>query len=238
LESLLKFEILPQPNDTTCGPTCLQAVYRFYNDNINLTDVISEVPMLESGGTLAPILGTHALSRGYKASIYSFNLKVFDPTWFINKETNLQEKLKEQMIYKKDDLRLQLTSRAYIDFLNNGGTLKFEDLSPKLIRSYLKKSIPLLAGLSSTFLYREMRQLGENEDHDILGLPSGHFVVLCGYDPLTHMVLVADPLNTNPFSKMQSYMINIERLICAILLGILTDDANLLIIEPKEGNKK
>ena len=32
--------------------------------------------------TLAVLLGCHALRRGYEATIYTFNLQVFDPTWF------------------------------------------------------------------------------------------------------------------------------------------------------------
>ncbi len=47
-------------------------------------------------------------------------------------------------------------------------------------------------------------------------------------------MLVADPLETNPVSGSISYAVSIDRVICAILLGILTYDANLLIIEPRK----
>lgn len=69
-------------------------------------------------------------------------------------------------------------------------------------------------------------------DDDVRGDPSGHFVVLCGYDKDSGTVLVADPLQPNPLSESHIYGIAVERVICAILLGILTYDANLLIIEP------
>jgi hypothetical protein len=79
-----------------------------------------------------------------------------------------------------------------------------------------------------------MREYGENSiSNDILGYPAGHFVVLCGYDPAKHEVMVADPLKPNPFSEGRVYKVHYERLICAILLGISTDDANLLILEPQ-----
>jgi len=223
--------MLPQPDDTTCGPTCLQAIYKYYNDVVPLVNVIKEVPSLESGGTLLAFLATHALKRNYKATIYTYNINIFDPTWFQGEKVDIKEKLKEQMIYKKD-LRFQLASKAFIEFINAGGEVKFQDLTSKLIRSYLRKNIPILTGLSSTFLYREMRIFGESEDHDILGTPSGHFVVLCGYDPLNNDVLLADPMSPIPYAKEQKYMIHIEHLICSILLGVLTDDANFLILEP------
>ena len=48
-------EIQPQPDDTTCGPTCLHAVYRFFQDTISLDQVIAECTQLEGGGTLVTI---------------------------------------------------------------------------------------------------------------------------------------------------------------------------------------
>src|SRR5262245_60688167 len=79
---LLQLTMQPQPDDMTCGPTCLHAVYRYFDDDMPLEQVINEVAMLDEGGTLAVLLGCHALRRGYEASIYTYNLDVFDPTWF------------------------------------------------------------------------------------------------------------------------------------------------------------
>jgi hypothetical protein len=228
----LNFDIPYQPTDTTCGPTCLHAIYNYYNDGINLTKLIDEVPSLEEGGTLAALLGTHALKRNYKASLYTYNLHIFDPTWFVE-DVDIIEKLEHQMQYKKG-VKFRVASMAYIEFLKLGGKLRFEDLTPNLLKKYLKKNIPILAGVSSTYLYKHMREYGEQSiSNDILGYPAGHFVVLCGYDPVKHEVMVADPLNLNPYSEGTVYMVNYERLICSILLGISTDDANLLILEPQ-----
>ena len=78
----LRLEILPQPDQFTCGPTCLQAVYRYFGDSVPLPKVIDEIPQLEDGGTLAVVMACHALARGYQATIYTYNVHVFDPTWF------------------------------------------------------------------------------------------------------------------------------------------------------------
>ena len=37
------FSIQSQPTDSTCGPTCLHAVYQYWNDTISLEQVIGEV---------------------------------------------------------------------------------------------------------------------------------------------------------------------------------------------------
>ncbi len=65
------------------------------------------------------------------------------------------------------------------------------------------------------------------------GTPCGHFVVLCGYDKKNRRVVVADPHRQNPLSRNNYYKVGSNRLINAIMLGVLTYDANLLIIQPK-----
>ena len=95
--------------------------------------------------------------------------------------------------------------------------------------------MPVLTGLSATYLHRTAREYGPTcEPDSVRGEPTGHFVVLCGYNKETREVLVADPLETNPVSGGNRYVVSIDRVICAILLGILTYDANLLIIEPRK----
>ena len=73
-ELALDIDIQAQPDDVTCGPTCLQALYSYYGDVVALKEVIQEVKQLKFGGTLAVMLGNHALKRGYKARIYTYNL--------------------------------------------------------------------------------------------------------------------------------------------------------------------
>jgi hypothetical protein len=232
METRIKLEMFSQPCETTCGPTCLHAVYRFYNDVIPLQQVINEVEHLEGGGTLDVLLACHALRRGYKARIYPYNLEVFDPTWFYPARADIGQKLLLQVKAKKNR-KLAVATRAYLEFLELGGELALKDLTTSLLRKYLKQGKPILCGLSSTYLYRCAREYGPNQDYDdIRGNPSGHFVVLCGYDMIRRTVLVADPLLLNPLEKGQYYEVTIDRLICSILLGVLTYDANLVIIEP------
>lgn len=224
----LPLDIRSQPDDTTCGPTCLDAVYRYYGDPVPLETVISETPRLAEGGTLAVFLAIHALSRGYRATIYTYNLQIFDPTWFLE-GGDLREKLRRQK-RKKRSTKLQVATEAYLDYLDRGGKIRFEDLTPALLRRYLKRSVPILTGLSSTYLYRTPRELHDKYD-DVRGEASGHFVVLCGYDVQSHQVRIADPYLPNPFQE-QYYSVPMLRLIGAIYLGVLTYDANLLVLEP------
>jgi hypothetical protein len=47
-------------------------------------------------------------------------------------------------------------------------------------------------------------------------------------------VRIADPLHPNPLAPEQYYEVGFARLVCAILLGVLTYDANFLVIEPSD----
>lgn len=231
LKAQLDFSISAQPNETTCGPTCLHAVYNYFDDPIDLDEVIREVEALGEGGTLAVYLACHALRRGYSARIYTYNLHVFDPTWFTTPGVDIGEKLKLQAA-AKGDAKLCHAIEGYLEYLRLGGKLYFRDLTAKLIRESLKKGRPIITGLSATYLYRSVREIGStNTEDDILGTPVGHFVVLCGYDKAQREVLVADPMTPNPFSETHFYSESIERVLGAILLGVVTYDANLLVID-------
>ncbi|MFM9956604.1 MAG: hypothetical protein ACKVZJ_00895 [Phycisphaerales bacterium] len=234
METRLKLDILPQPDGTACGPTCLHSVYRYYGDDIPLAKVVRESARLRWGGTLAVMLACHALRRGYRAVIHTYNLEVFDPTWFTPEADPvvLKQKLRARL-RAKEGKRLKAEIKAYLDFIDLGGHIQFDDLTPELIVSHLRDGKPVLTGLSSTYLYRTPREYGPRfEDDDVRGDPSGHFVVLFGHNPETNTVRVADPLEPNPPFDSHTYEVGMDRLICSILLGILTYDANLLVIEP------
>ena len=229
-------EILTQPDDSTCGPTCLHAVYRYFKDPVALDDVIAEVPRLASGGTQAVNLANHALRRGYRALIVTYNLTVFDPSWFQDERCDLAERLRAQAA-AKGDARLSEATEAYLEFLRLGGELTMEDLSPGLLRRWLERGRPILTGLSATFLYRCAREIGDEvlSLDDVRGVPTGHFVVLCGWDAEERKVRVADPYQDELRTYEHIYWLPVERVINSILLGVLTYDANLLVLDPPEG---
>lgn len=232
---MIQLNILAQPDDITCGPTSLHAVYQYYQFPISLKQVIREVTVLEDGGTLGVLLGSHALKKGFKVKVITYNLKIFDPSWFGTSGPFLRKKLRAQLRYKKGK-KFEEASKAYMDFLALGGEILFEDLTADLLQSYFQKDIPLLVGLSATYLYNCQREYTNYKNKsifdDLRGFPMGHFVVLCGLDE-DGFVSVADPYKDNPISEDHYYHVDIHRLINSILLGIVTYDANLLIIEKK-----
>ncbi len=248
IDRVLPIQILPQPDLESCGPTCLHAVYQYWGDSVNLAEIINTAKSLRSEGvgrgTLANMLGVHALKRDYRATIYTFNLHIFDPTWFDAQGNAPRElllsKLREQSKAKSvDDPRFKVMTDSYLEFLELGGDISFHDPSGRLISGYLRRGVPVLTVLSATYLYRCAREFGPNDDYDdIRGEPTGHFVVVHGYDPKTRIATIADPLADNPGFDGQRYTVRMNRLIPAIMLGVLTYDSNLLVIEPKQTKPK
>jgi hypothetical protein len=237
LATRLSLDILPQPDDTTCGPTCLHAVYRFWGDDLPIERIIREVRPQQEAGTLAVLLAQHALERGYRATLWVYNLDVFDPTWF-RRGADLKAKLREQM-EAKDSQRLRFVSAEYLRYLDLGGEVRYEELNPDLLRRLLEPGRPVLAGLSATYLYGCAREADDPAGRpiydDVRGTSAGHFVVLYGYQPQQREVLVADPLRENPRFGDQHYSVGVHRLVGAIMLGVLSFDGNLLLLEPADG---
>jgi len=244
---VLPLDILAQPDDETCGPTCLHSVYRYWGVDVSLDEVITTSRSLNIAGagrgTLAVMLGIDALNRGFKATLYTFNLRVFDPTWFDTHHKApaalLHDKLVAQAKAKgKKGSKFQVASDSYLEFLRLGGTIQYRDLTSRMISGFIRDGLPVLTGLSATYLYNCSREYGPNDDYDdVRGEPAGHFVVLHGYASKGRRVTIADPLKNNPGFDSQSYTVSMSRLVPAIMLGVLTYDANLLVIQPADGQE-
>ena len=175
METRINLPIIAQPDDVTCGPTCLQAIYSHHGDPCDVADLTDDIRMLPGGGTLDVFLANHALRRGYAVRIYTYNLSVFDPTWFQVPGPDLAERLQAQAALKPDDERLQVATTGYLDFLRLGGEIVFEDLTATLIRRLMDDGTPVLTGLSATYLYRMVREVpGSTVDDDLRGEPAGH----------------------------------------------------------------
>jgi hypothetical protein len=216
-----------QPDNVTCGPTSLAQIYSFYKYNRPLERILRETPRNPDGGTLAVHLGIGALRNGFSVTSYSYNLRIFDPTWAGLKPAAMIDKLQQRAAFVKSK-KLKAALDAYIAYIELGGRMAFRELDRDLMVSLLREGRPILTGLSATYLYRCPRDF-ENKPDDVRGDPVGHFVVICGYYPKSDKFLVCDPERDIPFSRSGRYAVRSDRLISSILLGDVTYDAVLLV---------
>lgn len=227
-----------QPDDVTCGPTCLRKVYHYYGLELEIAQVLGEIDRNEDGGTLAVFLGIAALRREFRARIYSYDLRIFDPSWFDLPRDALAEKVHARIPYLRTAKTVR-AAQAYLTFLELGGEMGFDELTPGLLKEILDREHPVLAGLSATYLYRmkrerQLEELDELVVDDVRGDPTGHFIVIAGYEQWGRRFSLRDPSAHVPLAEDGRQVVDAQRLINAILLGDLTYDAVLLEIWPRE----
>jgi hypothetical protein len=234
-EHAIDLVVPPQPTPTTCGPTCLYGVYDHLGEAVTHAEVIEQTHELDEGGTLAVHLGIHALARGLRVTLYSFNLELLDPTWFTRSDVDLRERLARQAGHRRD-AKLREASAAYERFLGSGGRVRMAELEVGLLAGYLERDVPLLAGVSATYLYQSARELPDGSYDDLRGRPQGHFVVIAGLrnDGRAHEVLIHDPWHDHGRGTRARYWLPLRRFVHAMLLGVLTYDGTLLAIESDE----
>lgn len=223
-----------QPDDVTCGPTCLRKVYQYYGLELDIAQVLGEIDRNEDGGTLAVFLGISALRRDFRARLYSYDLRIFDPSWFDLPMPALAEKIHKRIPFLTSAKTIR-ACQAYLEFLEQGGEMRFDELTPGLLKGILDREHPVLAGLSATYLYRwkRERQLDELDElvpDDVRGEPTGHFVVIAGYEQWGRRFSLRDPSAHVPHTEDGRQVVDAQALINAILLGDLTYDAVLLEI--------
>jgi hypothetical protein len=238
----LRVQHFTQPDDVTCGPTALRKVYSFYGLELQLDDVLLTLERNEDGGTLAVFLGMAALRQGFRSRIYSYDLQIFDPSWVGLDRDGLVEKIRARFPHL-DDAQRRRAAMAYVRYLEMGGELHFDDLTPQLLKSIIDRGHPVLAGLSATYLYSFSRERwdevrGQLVDDDVAGQPTGHFIVISGYDQWGRRFTVLDPSAHVPAAPDGRIIVGVERLINAILLGDVTYDAVLLEVwREDDGNE-
>lgn len=234
----LRLERFTQPDDVTCGPTCLRKVFLYFGLDLPLDAVLGEIDRNEDGGTLAVFLGLAAVRRNFQARIYSYDLRIFDPTWRKLSRDELIEKLRLRIPHLASP-KARRSAKAYLKFLEIGGTIAFEELTPQLLKRTLNRNHPILAGLSATHLYGFSRERHDPDTHlliddDIAGDPTGHFVVITGYEHWGRRFVILDPSAHVPVTKDGRLVVDAQRLINSILLGDLTYDAVLLELWTEE----
>lgn len=222
----------PQPTETSCGPSCLNGIYNYLGLHKEQAQTIQSIEELSGGGTLGVQLGIDAIKQGFNVQIYTHNLYIFDPTWF-SEHTPLKEKLHLQMQCKSEP-KILTASQNYIKFLELGGRIKFEKLTPLFLYRLLKEVGPVICGVSGTYLYKCPREINETcKDDDVCGYPQGHFVVLNGVSGSLKYVDIVDPFQNNPLGKGQRYKLEVNDFIHALLIGVITYDANIITIRRK-----
>lgn len=220
-----------QPDDTTCGPSCLAQVAASFGVQASVPDLVAGLTRLQHGGTLGVFLALRAMDLGFRAAVYPMGLKVFDPTWWDLDPAALVERLHRRRAAVSTAIDREVID-AWIRFIEQGGAVRFEELTPGLMCAIINRGHPIICGLNVTWLYRESREQDDGRPDDIGGEQVGHFVTIAGYGASGANFDIRDPHWEAPFGVDGHYRVDVHRLIHAILIGDRTRDAVLVEIWP------
>jgi hypothetical protein len=223
-----------QPDDTTCGPSCLAQVAGFFGQQHTVPALAAGLSRLHHGGTLGVFLALRAMELGFEAAVYPLGVRVFDPTWWQLDAPALVDRLHRRRDTLTEPLDREVID-AWVRFLRAGGHLRFAELTPALLRGAIDRGHPLICGLNVTWLYRESREQDDGTPDDVGGEQVGHFVTIAGYSGGGRRFDIRDPHWEAPYGVDGHYRVGAWQLIHAILIGDRTRDAVLVELWPAGG---
>jgi len=209
---------------SSCGHSSLLQVLAYYGTNLELKEVVKEISNCEVDelklGASECELGMFAIKRGFKSTVVSLDVRRFDATWFELSSEELKKKLelRSEFLHKlsPEDIKegqgtqyLDNVTKYYSEYLEKEGKVKFLPISKELIKKYIDNKIPVIALVSSQLYFKKARKYNGEFD-DIKGKPTGHWIVVSGYDENNFIITdPADDLEKDGNVKMeQNYLIS------------------------------
>lgn len=188
---------------------CVQAstvsLLAHYGIEKNTNQVKKEVPVYKThdGKLLGSSLGHIALyfqKLGFKTTIHTTDIQIFDRSWSKLVRPKLIENLKQRRqnirhpIY--DELAIKAIFDGYIKFLEAKGKIVMPVISEKYLLSLLKNG-PIFSVVSYNFLNQTSKFSfdSQNQKHikdSINGIPSTHAVVINGFNNNSFNVIDPD----------------------------------------------
>ena len=220
-------EIQKQPTDDTCGATTLHAMYQHLGVDVPIDILVKTITQFPNGGTADVYLAMDALERGLKVTVYTSNIRVFDPSWLGLPQERLVDRLYKFSEYIRDkDLIVSQIAGLFSMFVRMGGRVRINlDDMGNLITAL--RYGPVIAGVSYDWL------MGEERDNG--GDLTGHFIIVDSYDDASETFTISDPWDGK---KGQHYKVSYGLMNKALLLGTLTNDGSFILIEKgNDGNQ-
>lgn len=229
--------ITEQTTDYNCGPTVLSAVLNHFNIAVSPDEISNNLRYFtEEHGTFITCLGMYALEKNLDATIYTYDLDVFDLTWNNGTDELLYHLNKMLLKCNTEDEMKRLAIQYYIEFLKNGGHIEICPDFNFTFNNIFSKERAVIAGVSSQILYRGSR-INDNGDYDIYGKQEGHFIIAEPAVNASYMGIVdiSDPYGLKSKYGKLNYSITFDTFVQAVLQSTHTHDgAWLEITKQKE----
>ena len=201
--------------DSTCGPSCLVAIYESLGEKVDKQTILNELNISDSDYTYLPQIARHMLKRNLEIKLISPNSYVFSPEWAQLSREQVITELRDWIVLNAKNEWL-LTAIHSLFFLEEGGTVEITDLTTELLDSHLDAGWSLLCLVEPSWLWGKRKIAKKAEYDSVRGNADGHFIVV--YDRTETEYIISDPYPTSLPGKEHTYQVDKARLITATYL--------------------
>jgi len=222
-----------------CMQTAATQLLTFFDPTVQLDDVINAVPLyIENGekiGTSPGHLAAYFAQQGYKTTVYTFDVELFDCSWNDLTPAEVITQIKKRAEYIPSNSWLAAYKHVLIDgwelFVKSGGNFALPILSVELLYNLLAND-PYLLMLNSTYLNHQAKSRYDKPSDKMIpdslkGRSTTHTVVCAGYKDNKFLIVDPDP----PKGINHHRWITQDHLIASIMSAQTESDNMLITIE-------
>ena len=172
-----------QQQSKTCGLACLRMIFSNFSDYISEKELVKQVKV-HSFGIFSTDLAIIALKKGYKTTLYTFNLPLFSK-YNIEFGTLVNLKLIRKISPKPSSKKAYDSIKNYLKY---GGVLYYDYPRLELLEKYLDQEWPCLISFNTASTGKYYKKWD-----------NGHYNVVHGIDKHHVNILDPDPWEENRF---------------------------------------
>lgn len=162
----LDIPIIKQEGGDDCGITCLRMVLKYYGHDIPASDIKMFV-IGDSIGTFETEEGRFAKHLGLEADCFGYNLYLLSPQDTKLSLFELLKKLDEERQHPWFDCWYDKMYQSITKSLREGVNYCIQPPTPEIIKSYLKRKIPLIVSVNP-LVFNQQQGGDPSVGHDIV----------------------------------------------------------------------
>lgn len=208
--------VFQQPDDSNCGPSTLEMVYRFKGIDRDVPQILKDFHFGPKGElTYPPQLARDLQRNGVKTNLLISSPSVVSPAWSEWNNDQLIDALKDWVTLNPEHEKHVLGLHTLF-YLQEGGSIDIHSYAADDWKQMLDRKSLLIVGVDEVWLWGHRFKEFESEIDDMKGKSDGHFVLVTGYTDNRFSVL--DPYPTGLKNRNGQYEVEQSQLINASLL--------------------
>ncbi len=176
----MKINITPlrQIEPKECSMVCLRMILSYYDKNYSVQEIYKELFKAYDGSSYNTEIARFAKNKGFKITCFTYHLYIIDPADSKLSKIKLTNKLKRELTEPWFDKENTLLVESTIRAIEDGVDIKIQKPLAKIIVSYLKKGIPLIASVNYAALHNTQGNIFEGHDIVLSGIENDNIIYI------------------------------------------------------------